>query len=217
MKPGQKSTTYIALGVVLVLGMAALCYFLLYSPVIQDRATADANAADIEMENELASQELRSLQARQATLPELQAELEAVRAEFPTSLELSQFTNYLAALVGQTGAEVQTLTPHDPVQLLAALPLPAGPGDYPAPVIAQPPSSLYQYQFTIEIQGTWTQVNDYLKLLQADDARIFMVTEVSTKVVDQLVIDAATGTLAYSIQGYTYALVPADQLPVQAQ
>ncbi|MDR2454562.1 MAG: hypothetical protein LBD51_08550 [Bifidobacteriaceae bacterium] len=212
---GQKRTTYLALGLVLVLALAAGAYLLLYAPQLEDRAAADRTAAGLEAENEQLRQELRSLQARQDTLPELKLELEAVRNEFPTNLELAQFTNYLAALVEQSGADVVTVSPRDPVQLLAAVALPDGPGGYPAPVIAQPPSSLYQYQFSIDIEGTWTQVNDYLALLQADDARIFLVTELATKMVEAVAIDATVGTFGYNIQGYTYALVPQDQLPVQ--
>ncbi|MDR1118363.1 MAG: hypothetical protein LBL01_03580 [Bifidobacteriaceae bacterium] len=214
---GQNRTAYLALALVLVLALAAGAYFLLYAPLLEERSQANDSAAMIEAENEAAELELKQLQGRQEKLPELQEQLAAAQAEFPSGLELAQFTNYLAELVEKTTAEVDIVTPQDPVQLVSAVPLPAGPDDEPGPVIAQPPSSLYQYQFSIEIRGTWAAVNDYVTLLQGDNARIFMVTQVATKSVDELSVDPTTATLAYTIQGYTYALVPADALPVKPQ
>jgi hypothetical protein len=213
----RRSSTVLVLLVLLGVALAAGAYFLLYSPLLEEKAAADKQVEAIEAENEAARQELTKLAAQQKELPELQAQLDAARGEFPTSLELSQFTRYLGLLVEESGATVERIAPEYPVQLAAALPLPAGPADHPAPVVAQPPSSLYQYKFNIEVTGTWPQANDYLGKLQEDKARMFLVTELGATPVQGRVTNTIDGLFLFEIRGYTYALVPPDQVPVKVE
>ncbi|MDR1393128.1 MAG: hypothetical protein LBJ62_04065 [Bifidobacteriaceae bacterium] len=209
---GQNARTIVLLAIVLVLGLGAGAWFLLYSPLVDDKASADLEADEIEARNDLLDKELRDLRDKRSQLPELEAQLEAIRAEFPTGPELSEFTYYLADLVRQSNAHVQRVRPDQPVQLMTALALPAGPGDYAAPVITEPPPSLYQYHFSIEIIGTWPQALKYLELLQGEDARMFLVTQVSASPPNNVPTDTVTGVFEYEIQGYTYALVASGQL-----
>jgi hypothetical protein len=215
----QRSTATVALAVLVAVALSVGAYFLLYSPILEAKAEADAEAERIEGQNQDAEAELRKLAKEQAELPERQADLAKQRNKFPTDMQLARFTEYLSALANQTKAVVKVVEPGDPVQLIAALPLPVGPGDRQAPTVAQPPSSLYQYPFTIEIEGTWPQADAYLKLLQGADARMFLVTSVGA---DAVIASGSGGFGAgntvdspfrFTVKGYTYALIPPDQVP----
>jgi hypothetical protein len=88
--------------------------------------------------------------------------------------------------------------------------LPEGPDGYQPPVISQPPEGLYQFRFSIRFVGDWSQTQSFLKSLQGETARMFLVTDVTAQP------DGGPGVITaaaqYEVQGYTYALVPADRV-----
>jgi type II secretory pathway pseudopilin PulG len=213
---GQKQTTIVALVALVMVALCAAAFLLLYQPILDEKALADASAEALEAENLEAEAELRDLQKQQEALPEKQAALEDARKDFPTGAELANFTDYLAALVDQSGAQVVTIAPGTAIQLGGATALPAGPGEYPAPAVNPPPSTLYEYPFSIEVDGTWPQAHAYLDLLQGAGARLFLVTQVSAETKESTPTNTVDGTFIFTIVGYTYALVPPEQVPTIA-
>jgi hypothetical protein len=226
MKNQTQGTLIVALAALVAVLLGVGAYFLLYSPLLEDKAAAEEKAMTIEAANAKAAAELATLAEKQKELPELQERLAAVRAKFPGSLELAQFTTYLADLVDLSEARVVSVTPHAPVQLMSAQPLPECPTDaqarvdcegYPAPTVGQPPPGLYQHQFTIRVRGTWPQAYKYLNLLQSEGARLFLVTKVDASAQSVGGADAETGVFEFSIEGYTYALAVGETAPTQTE
>ncbi|MDR2567389.1 MAG: DUF2730 domain-containing protein [Bifidobacteriaceae bacterium] len=214
MRGNQRSTAILALVALLALALAVGTYFLLYAPALEARSEAITKAEDAESENEQAQAELNKLAEDAKHLDEKKAELEAKRSQFPTDLELAEFTDDLWNLAQESGATVKSVASDMPVAVTVAAPLPKGPDSQEAPVVPQPPANLYQYKFTIEIEGVLEQTQKFLAMLQADEGRLFSVTDVQMTG-DSETADAngLTNVAEYTIIGYTYALVPADKIP----
>ncbi|MDR1633494.1 MAG: hypothetical protein LBS27_00910 [Bifidobacteriaceae bacterium] len=209
----QRSTAVLALAALLALALGVGAYFLLYAPTLDARSEAIRKAEEVEKANAATQKELTQLAADSKRLEEMKAELAIKRDQFPTSLELAEFTDDLIALAEQSQAVVDSVTRQAPAEVLIAQPLPEGPGGQTAPTIPQPPPGLYQYQFTIEIQGMLAQTQEFLRLLQADEGRMFLVTGVQMTGEGPTTVDGITTATEYSITGFTYALVPANQIP----
>ncbi|MDR2253349.1 MAG: hypothetical protein LBD97_05735 [Bifidobacteriaceae bacterium] len=209
----QRSTIVVALVALLALALGIGCYFLVYVPVLDERSAALAAAEEAENANLAAEQELAELAKESEQLEQMKVELEAARDQFPTSLELADFTEYLWQLAEESKADVLSVHRQSPVKLTVAQPLPEGPGGQAAPTVPQPPDRFYQYLFTIKIKGVFTQTQAFLDLLQRDGARMFLVTGVQMTPGSSEIQPDATTVAEYTIQGYTYALVPENQIP----
>lgn len=144
---------------VIALVSAAACWFLALSPVLEAADTASAEAEASEQTNHTRSLEVQRLAAAQENLPALQAELEGLRRQFPTDLELEAFVQRLADLAGRSGATVATVA-------------------RTAPVLsdARGTDRLYRVGVTLTVEGTFDQQLQYLSDLQAQDDRLFLVT-----------------------------------------
>jgi hypothetical protein len=93
-----------------------------------------------------------------------------------------------------------------------AQPLPDGPGGEKAPTIPQPPAGLYQYGFRIKIKGVLSQTQDFLTRIQEGE-RMFLVTSVQLEPDSDVGFGELTDVAEYTIDGYTYALIPPEQIP----
>ncbi|MDR1188350.1 MAG: hypothetical protein LBK95_13000 [Bifidobacteriaceae bacterium] len=216
MKNQRASLTLVLVGLLAVV-LAIGAYYLLYAPTLDARAEADSAAEEAETANQAAETELKNLAEQAKHLDESKAQLETKRAQFPTNLELASFTAYLSDLVTGTEATLVNLSHDSPAEVTMAQPLPPGPGGEKPPVVPQPPPGLYQYRFNISINGRLDQTQAFLRALQEDDARMFLVTSVSLVASDGSSTSGDDETAQYTIQGYTYALVPADEIPTQVQ
>ncbi|MDR2380882.1 MAG: hypothetical protein LBE08_06880 [Bifidobacteriaceae bacterium] len=213
---GGKKSAMAALVALVMVALGVGAYLLAYAPLIEEKQAADSRAEAVEAENEAARRELKDLAAQQEQLPAKIEALAQAQAQFPTSIELARFTLMLSSLIEQSQATIVRVQLQDPEQMMIAQALPTGPGDYAPPVVAQPPSNFYQYQFTVQVQGTWPQAQDFLELLQREGTRMSLVTEVDARTPDMVPTDTESGVFDFSIKGYTYALVPADQVPTKA-
>ncbi|MDR0594566.1 MAG: hypothetical protein LBG60_15225 [Bifidobacteriaceae bacterium] len=216
MGGNTRSTAVVALAALVALAVAVGTYFLAYAPALDERQSAITKAESVEKENDDARAELKHLASENEQLEEKKLQLEANRAQFPTSLELSDFTRYLKGLIDESQAKMVTISRSAPVQLSVAQPLPAGPGGKQAPVVPQPPTGLYQYSFNIVIEGEFDQTKAFLRLLQAEDARMFLVTSVALSPGMYEYLGEPGDVGQFVIHGYTYALVPQDQIPASS-
>ncbi|MDR2114060.1 MAG: hypothetical protein LBO75_02145 [Bifidobacteriaceae bacterium] len=212
----KKNGLMMALVVLLCLALATGTYFVLYAPTLEARSRALKQAAAVETQNASTRNELDVLAQLQEELPQMEADLAASRSKFPTSGELSEFTSYLAELARSSVTRVTNVTASRAVALTLAQPLPAGPGGYTPPVVPPPPPGLYQYHFQITLTGTVEQTQAFLRSLQADSARMFLVNAVEVQG-SELTPGATTNQAEYVVTGYTYALVPVDQIPTQVE
>lgn len=171
---------------VVALVAAAACWFLALSPVLEAADTARAEAEASEATNVTRGLEVQRLADAQENLPALQAELDGLRRQFPTHLELEGFVQRLADLAARSGATVTTVS-------------------RTAPVLsdARGLDRLYRVGVTLTVEGTFDQQLQYVSDLQAQDDRLFLVTAATD----------LSRSETMTITGYTFVLVDADAVP----
>ncbi|MDR1441786.1 MAG: hypothetical protein LBJ02_05265 [Bifidobacteriaceae bacterium] len=219
----HRSTAVIALTAILALAFVAGAYFLLYDPAFAERKQLVEQAEAIEKTNVAAQKELDRLAQDAKRLDEMKEEVAQNRAKFPTGPDISTFTKYLQDLVEASGAKFVGIDHQPAVALTLAQALPPGPGGQAAPTVPQPPEGLYQYSFSIELKGDLAQTQAFVTALQADNARMFLITSISFRVAEPVdpgsdskgSNSSSTGkdTSSYKIEGFTFALVPKDEVP----
>lgn len=170
---------------VVALLLAAGCWFLLLSPMLDEAREADTAADRAEQTNDDRRLEIARLAADRANQPALEAELAGLQRHFPTTLELESFVQQLADLSARSGAVVQSVSRGEPVESAV------GGG------------RLYQVQVNLTVDGTFEQKMQYLGDLQSVDDRLLLVTSWTNPGDDQ----------SMAITGYTFVLVDADAVP----
>ncbi|GIG36865.1 hypothetical protein [Cellulomonas pakistanensis] len=171
--------------VAVALLLAAGCWFLALSPMLDETREADAAADRTEETNEDRRREIVRLAADREDQPALEAELAGLRRHFPTSLELESFVQRLADLSARSGAVVTSVSRAEPTAS------DVGGG------------RLYQVEVNLSVDGTFEQKMQYLSDLQSMDDRLLLVTAWSNPGADQ----SMTAT------GYTFVLIDADAVP----
>jgi Tfp pilus assembly protein PilO len=160
--------------------LAAACWFLALSPVLDEASAADTEAESAEAANDTRRLEVARLAADRENQPALEAELAELRRHFPTTLELEAFVQQLADLSGRSGAVVQSVTRSEPAESEV------GNG------------RLYEVQVNLSVDGSPEQKMQYLGDLQSMDDRLLLVTAWSD-----------SGTDSMSVTAYTFVLVDA--------
>jgi Tfp pilus assembly protein PilO len=160
--------------------LAAACWFLALSPMLDDARAADTEAGSAELANDSRRLEVARLAADRQNQPALEAELAELRRHFPTTLELEPFVQQLADLSGRSGATVQSVTRSDPTESEV------GNG------------RLYQVQVNLVVDGSPEQKMQYLSDLQSMDDRLLLVTAWNNP-----------GTDSMTVTAYTFVLVDA--------
>ncbi|WP_431838122.1 hypothetical protein [Cellulomonas sp. Y8] len=171
--------------VAVALLLAAGCWFLALSPMLDEAHEADAAADRAEQLNEDRRLEIARLAADRANEPALQDELAGLRSHFPTALELESFVQQLADLSARSGAVVTSVSRSEPTGTEV------GGG------------RLFQVQVNLAIDGTFDQKMQYMGDLQSVDDRLFLVTD----------WDNVGDDRPMTITGYTFVLVDADAVP----
>lgn len=170
--------------VVVALLLAAGCWFLALSPMLDEAGEAGAAADRTEQTNDDRRLEIARLAADRENQPALDAELADLRRHFPTTLELESFVQQLADLSARSGAVVTSVSRADPAES------DVGGG------------RLYQVQVNLSVDGTFDQKMQYLSDLQSMDDRLLLVTAWSNP-----------GTDVMTITGSTFVLVDAAAVP----
>jgi len=91
--------------VVLVLG-----FFLGVQPQLQAANIAERDLAEVEAQNQLQRIELQALKDQFEMLPEITAELDALRESIPATASIETFTTQLSALAAASGVTLVTVT-----------------------------------------------------------------------------------------------------------
>jgi Tfp pilus assembly protein PilO len=163
--------------------LAAACWFLALSPLLEEANAADTEAESAELANDTRRLEVARLAADRESQAALEAELAELRQHFPTTLGLEPFVQQLAGLSVRSGAVVDSVTRSDPTESEV------GGG------------RLFEVQVNLSVDGTLDQKLQYLSDLQSMDDRLFLVTAWTNP-----------GAESMSITGYTFVLVDADAI-----
>ncbi len=170
--------------VVIALLLAAGCWFLALSPMLDEAHEAGTAADRTEQTNDDRRLEIARLAADRENQPALDAELADLRRHFPTTLELESFVQQLADLSARSGAVVTSVSRAEP----AATDVGGG--------------RLYQVKVDLSVDGTFDQKMQYLSDLQSMDDRLLLVTAWNNP-----------GTDTMTITGSTFVLVDAAAVP----
>lgn len=163
--------------VVVALLLAAGCWFLALSPMLDEANEAGSAADRTEQTNDDRRLEIARLAADRENQPALDAELASLRRHFPTTLELESFVQQLADLSARSGAVVTSVSRADP----AGSDVGGG--------------RLYQVQVNLSVDGTFDQKMQYLSDLQSMDDRLLLVTAWSNPGTDVMTITGSTFVL----------------------
>ncbi|MDR0432454.1 MAG: hypothetical protein LBH48_03970 [Bifidobacteriaceae bacterium] len=209
----QRSLWITGAGVVaLVLVILAAMGF--YMPETSRAAEARSSTESAREANDVLRRRLAELEADFARLDEFNAELAGLRGQFPTSLELSNFTRYLSDLAEAAGLTVQSIQVASPLPVDSLPELPPAPDGTEAAAMPEVPEGLYMYPITLAIKGSLDSARSYIAALQAEtlSTRMFLAPQMTWS--QEVEIDD-TGTLGelFNISGMTFALLPTDQIP----
>ncbi|MDR1151649.1 MAG: hypothetical protein LBK72_04095 [Bifidobacteriaceae bacterium] len=212
MRNGQRLWV-VAAGIIAV-ALIVVTALGLYLPESNRMAEARASAVTTAAENDLLRVHLADLRADAERLGEFQAQLATLRGQFPTSLELSSFTRYLSGLADAAGLVVQSINVSAPLGVDLLPELPAAPDGTEPPTLPEAPRGLYMYPITLTIAGSLDAAKAYTAALQDEtpETRMFLAPNMSWS---RQRVEGAEEEMAevFTIQGMTFALVPADQVP----
>jgi Tfp pilus assembly protein PilO len=198
----------------LCVALLAVTWLLLVSPR-RDEATElrDANLA-AQNQNDLLEVKIAQLRAQFAKLPEKQAELADILAQMPADAGMPRLVRDLDTMAQTTGATLTSVTPgaaqalvSDPAR--AAQAAPAAPaGDAAAAAPATETSAVVEIPVTVVIEGDYFQTVAFLKRLQKQMPRAFLVTTVQMSAGSGGSDAAAgsTGQVQVTIGGSVFAL-----------
>ncbi len=151
-------------------------WMVLISPQL-DTASASRDEAQRTTEsNDLLRARLAVLAEDHANIATLQAELDALHAQFPTSLELSDFVRRLAALATESGASVQSVARSEPAA-------------------REDVETVWEVPVSLTVTGTHDQILAYIERLQGVDDRLFLVSGLTLSTgTDESMTGAVTGS-----------------------
>ena len=115
-------------GVLVIVVVLILGFFLGVQPQLQAAAIAQRNLSDVEAQNQLQRVELEALKQQFDQLPEITAELEELRLSIPGTASIDEFVTQLSGQLAAAGVTLVTFTasPGNPFvpspQLVAVLP-----------------------------------------------------------------------------------------------
>lgn len=143
-------------------------WLLLVSPLREDTAAAQAQAATVNQQVDTLRAQLADLQAQQADLPTFRAELEASQAALPTTAALPAFLRTLQDLGTSTGTSVTALDATEPDGSTGA----ASNG-------AAGVGPVYEVPITVTVSGSYDGLTAFTKALQANQPRAVLVDTIS--------------------------------------
>lgn len=204
-------STWIGAAALAALVLVAGAWLLLFSPRLDSIAESNESRESAENQNSLLRSQINAMAADFERLDELKAELTALRTQFPTAIELPEFTRGLANLVEATGAKVRSVTVGSSQALTTVPELPAAPDGTQPPTLPEPPPGLYAVPITLSVEGTFEQAQAYASELQGQNQRLFLLSRLSWTRADQ------DGRATFAINGHTYVLATGvDDAPTQA-
>lgn len=192
--------TWVAATVVVALLLALAAWFVLIDPVRAEAADLRSQTADAVARNEQLASQTQVLRQQFANLPDKEAELAALGEALPAEVELPTLIRTVDGFADETGVTVMSIAPGaatpvvDPaVAAAAAAPAPAptegaAPADGAAapvePVVPAGPVTMAT-PLTTTVIGDFFDAQAFLRRMQADMPRAFLVRDLSVTAEDR--------------------------------
>ncbi len=220
----NKTRAWVAGAVVVWILLSVAAWFLVIGPKRAEAAEVREQTLAVQQQNQQTEQRIETLKKQAADLPKLQAERDELRAALPQGDEIAALTRRLNAMADSSQAILDSIATGTPVEVSpAATPAPAaeeGTGEGEAATdttatqaAAAPAASagLVKVPITVTVTGTYNQSLDFLKRLQSDDGRNYLVESISVgdpKLLGDGNVDEAKakGWVTMTIVGSVFAL-----------
>jgi type IV pilus assembly protein PilO len=200
-------------------GTMALCVLLLVGSWFLLVGPRQAETVDLQEQRDAAiatndglELEIAQLQAQSKALPERQAQLAAIKREFPAQVQLPKLIRNLDTFATQSGVQLDSLSPGTPVAVVSAVQAPAAPAaaaggaTTPSGQAAPPQAAaadLLQVPVTVQVSGDYFQVATFVKRLQQMD-RVALISGLA--VISQLGSESAPGSVTTTLSGFVFVL-----------
>lgn len=240
----NKTRVWVAGTLVLCLLLVVASWFLLISPKRAEAADLEQQAAGVQDSNLQLEARIAQLQVQFAELPSYQAELAALRQALPEDAALPTLVRDLDAMATAAGVSLMTLSPGTPVAVPTTAATPAAPApaegapteggastdaEAAAPATPAPAASeLVSIPASVVVNGDFFQAELFLKKLQAEMPRAFLVqtltvqADTSSGAATAGAAATAAGNVSMTIAGSVFVLrstpvaQPATPTPVTA-
>jgi Tfp pilus assembly protein PilO len=201
--------------------LAVGSWFLLVGPRLDQAARLHDEAAAARAQNDTLQLQIAQLESQYADLPKKKAELAAVNQEFPAVAEVPALLRKVNGLAGGAGVLVTSLIPGTPAYVSTS-----GVPGTAAGAGARDANALVAIPLTLKVTGDYFQAAQFVKQLQTQLDRAFLVTTLAVTQDDSgngtsadttgsagstgssasSTSSATTGKIALSITGQIYAL-----------
>lgn len=231
----QQHRIAVLASVLVMLIIPALGWFLVAQPQLAAAAAADQARAEAAAQVAASQAVVDQLKRDSAQLPQLESDLDELRASIPAGVDPSGYIDGLSALAKVSKVQITQLgvddpTAYVPAEAPAAAKPPAsdssGSSESPSPAATPSPepvpglvtnalvtpSNFVAIPVSLEFTGTSSSVLRFVHGLQSGD-RLFLVTQLST----EPAADASSGQLLGKVSGFIYAIptgVAGDPRPV---
>lgn len=194
-------------------------WFLVAQPQLAAAAAADQQRVDTEAQIMASTAVVAQLKADSEKLPELNQELNALRASIPFGADPSGYIDGLDALAKLAHVEITGLTVNDGVAYIAATPTDSNAvapdaaagaegedaGETPVPVtdpavVTSPlidSTNFVTIPVSVRVAGDWAQILKFVQGIQSSP-RLFLVSSLSTQ--------RDGGSYTATVGGYIYAI-----------
>lgn len=211
----SRTARWVAGTTLLCVALLGLSWLFLVSPQRTEAAELRDQNASTQSQNDLLEVKIAQLRAQFAKLPESQAELASILAQMPPDAGMPRLVRDLDAMSKSTGVTLSSVTP-GPGQTLttgtavpgAAAAAPAATAAATAGTAAVDGSTVVAIPVTVAVDGDYFQTVAFLKQLQTQMPRAFLVTAVQMSAGNAGGADASAtgGNVAVTITGKVFAL-----------
>lgn len=147
-----------------IIGIVALGWFLGAAPQLARADAANQQRADVEAQNAVQEAALVSLREQFERLPELEAELAALRGELPDSHQIDTFIDSVAAASKRAGVAIASITAAE-ASAMGGADREAG-GSAETSTEASTGGQVYTIQLAIQVDGTIEEVTAFSRMMQ---------------------------------------------------
>ena len=218
MKSSQ-NTLWVAGAGVLAALLVVASYFLLIAPKRAEAADLADQRAGVEQSNAQLEAQTAQLKAEFATLDEKRAQLAQLQSTLPSDADVAVLLRQLQSYAGTAGVTIAQVTPGTAEEF--------NPEATASGAAAAASSGIVDIPLTVAVSGTFPQTELFVKNVQADMTRFFLVTgvevapdttgvvgAVTTKVTGKVfVLRSATATTSGSSSASSGADRPKSSAP----
>lgn len=213
----SRTARWVAGTTLLCVALLGLSWLLLVSPQRTEAAELRDQNASTQSQNDLLEVKIAQLRAQFAKLPESQAELASILAQMPPDAGMPRLVRDLDAMSESTGVTLSSVTPGPGQTLTTGTAVPGAAPAAPtataaagaaAGTAAVDGSTVVAIPVTVAVDGDYFQTVAFLKQLQTQMPRAFLVTAVQMSAGSAGGADASAtgGNVAVTITGKVFAL-----------